>query len=101
MEIEKCICISIFTLHLYCIKALVWKMHDLFLNENGIENCIEPLSMKMLNVLFSFNAQVPSDRHRSKTQDRGAKSHREGITEYAPSYALLHFFRTLTFCKIV
>ena len=71
------------------------------LNENGIENCIEPLSMKMLSVLFSFNAQVPSDRHRSKTQDRGAQSHREGITEYAPSYALLHFFRTLTFCKRV
>ena len=23
MEIEKCICTSIFTLHLYCIKALV------------------------------------------------------------------------------
>ena len=76
-------------------------MHDLFLNENGIENCIEPLSMKMLSVLFFINAQVPSDRHRSKTQDRGAQSHREGITEYAPSYALLHFFGTLTFCKTV
>ena len=46
-----------------------------------------------------INAQVPSDRHGSKTQDRGAQGHREGITEYAPSYALLHFFRTLTFCK--
>ena len=70
---------------------------------NGIENCIEPLSMKTLSVLLLINAQVPSDRQLLKADPRSKSSESSRkFTKYAPSYAssLFFFFFCMTmFCK--
>ena len=73
----------------------------IYMNENGIHNCIEPLSMKMLSVLFLSmrRYRVIDTEARPKIEEH--QSHRERTAEYAPSYALLHFFQTLIFCKTV
>ena len=58
-EISICI---VLTLIIQDLKVCLVKLHDLTQTETEEWNCIEPLSMKMLSVLFLINAQVPSDR---------------------------------------
>ena len=60
-------------------------------------NFIEPLSMKMLSILFLLMRRYRVNGNKRKDQE--ASSHREIIAEYASTYAFTPFFFTLIFCK--
>ena len=79
--------------HLKDLKVCLAKLHDLTQTETKELNCIEPLRMKMLSVLFLSMRRYQLNKN--ERQDRGASSHRERIAEYAPTYAFTPFFLTL------
>ena len=59
---EICICIVLTLIIKKDLKACLVKLHNLTQTEIEEWNCIEPLSMKILIVLFLINAQVPSEQ---------------------------------------
>ena len=89
IEYEICICIVLTLIIQKDLKFCLVKLHNLTQTKIEEWNCIEPLSMKMLSVLFlsMLGYRVNMD----KRQDRGASSHKERIAEYAPTYALTQF----------
>ena len=62
IEYEICICIVLTLIIKKDLKVCLVKLHNLTQTETEEWNCIEPLSMKMLCVLFLINAQVPSEK---------------------------------------
>ena len=89
IEYEICICIVLTLIIQKDLKVCLVKLHNLTQTETKEWNCIEPLSMKMLRVLFLSMHMYRVNR--DKRQDRGASSHKEKIAEYAPTYAFTPF----------
>ena len=83
---------------MYCIdidhpkdlKVCLVKLHDLTQTKTEEWNGIEPLSMKMLSILFLSMRKYRVIRNEMK--DRGASSHIERIADYALTYAFTPFF---------
>ena len=87
---EISICIVLTLIIKKDLKVCLVKPHDFTQTEIEEWNHIEPLSMKMLSVLFLSMRRYRVKRN--ERQDRGASSHRERIAEYAPTYAFTPFF---------
>ena len=73
IEYEICICIVLTLIIQKDLKVWLVKLHNLTQTETKELNCIEPLSMKMLSVLFLINAQVPSEQGQ-KARSRSVES---------------------------
>ena len=86
---EISICIVLTLIIQKVLKVCLVKLHDLTQPETEEWNCIEPLSMKMVSVLFLSIRKYRVNRN--ERQDRGASSHRERIAEYASTYAFTLF----------
>ena len=89
IEYEICICIVLTLIIQKDLKVFLVKLHNLTQTETEKWNCIEPLSMKMLSILFLSMRRYRVNRE--KRQDRGVSSHKERIAEYAPTYAFTLF----------
>ena len=59
---EISICIVLTLIIQKDLKVCLIKLHNLTQTETEEWNCIEPLSMKMLSVLFLINVQVLSEQ---------------------------------------
>ena len=73
IEYEICICIVLTLIIQKDLKVCLVKLHNLTQTETEEWNCIEPLSIKMLSVLFLINAQVPSEQGQ-KARSRSVES---------------------------
>ena len=73
IEYKICICIVLTLIIQKYLKVCLEKLHNLTQTETEEWNCIEPLSMKMLSVLFLINAQVPSEQGQ-KARSRSVES---------------------------
>ena len=73
IEYEICICIVLTLIIQKDLKVWLVKLHNLTQTETKELNCIEPLSMKMLSVLFLINARVPSEQGQ-KARSRSVES---------------------------
>ena len=85
IEYEICICIVLTLIIQKDLKVCLVKLHNLTQTETEEWNCIEPLSMKMLSLLFLSMRRYRVNK--DKRQDRGASSHKERIAEFALTYA--------------
>ena len=71
IEYEICICIALTLIIQNDLKVCLVKLHNLTQTETEEWNCIEPLSMKMLSVLFLINTQVSSEQgQKGKIEER-------------------------------
>ena len=86
---EISICIVLTLIIQKDLKGFLVKLHHLTQTETEEWNCIEPLSMNMLSVLFLSMRRYRVNRN--EMQDQGASSHRERIAEYALTYAFTPF----------
>ena len=73
IEYEICICIVLTLIIQKDLKVCLVKLHNLTQIETEEWNCIEPLSMKMLSILFLINVQVPSEQGQ-KARSRSVES---------------------------
>ena len=73
IEYEICICIVLTLIIQKDLKVCLVKLHNLTQIETEEWNCIGPLSMKMLSILFLINVQVPSEQGQ-KARSRSVKS---------------------------
>ena len=89
IEYEICICIVLTLIIQKDFKVCLVKLRNLTQTETEEWNCIEPLNMKMLSVLFLSMRRYRVNK--DKRQDQGALSHKERIAEYTPTYAFTPF----------
>ena len=73
IEYEICICIVLTLIIEFFLKVCLVKLHNLTQTETEEWNCIEPLSMKILSILFLINVQVRSE-HGQKARSRSVES---------------------------